>query len=114
MSVALSLAPGRSASSLVLHTLLHYPDSTKFASSSLRITAPYFLVKKIFEDLDLGRLPDLAKELVGVKPDVIVTTTVYGVSAVKNATRTIPVVMTLLLGGLVYFKRIDRTFADVV
>jgi len=41
---------------------------------------------------NLDRLSDLAKELVGVKVDVIVTTTGSGVQAVKNATRTIPVV----------------------
>jgi len=41
---------------------------------------------------NLDRLPDLAKEVVSVKVDVIVTTTAQGVLAVKNATRTIPVV----------------------
>ena len=41
---------------------------------------------------NLDRLPDLAKELVAVKVDVIVTTTIQSILAVKNATRTIPVV----------------------
>jgi putative ABC transport system substrate-binding protein len=41
---------------------------------------------------NLGRLPELAKELVDAKVDVIVTTTIQSVLAVKNATRTIPVV----------------------
>jgi putative tryptophan/tyrosine transport system substrate-binding protein len=40
----------------------------------------------------LDRLPDLAKELVAVKVDVIVTTNTQSVLAVKNATRTIPIV----------------------
>src|SRR5262245_27093203 len=40
----------------------------------------------------LDRLPDLAKELVAVKVDVIVTTNTRSVLAVKNATRTIPIV----------------------
>ena len=41
---------------------------------------------------NLDRLPDLAKELVSVKVDVIVTTSAPSVLAVKNATRTIPIV----------------------
>ena len=41
---------------------------------------------------NLDRLPELAKELVGVKGEVIVTTTGSSVLVVKNATRTIPVV----------------------
>jgi putative ABC transport system substrate-binding protein len=41
---------------------------------------------------NLDRLPDLAKELVSVKPDVIVTTATQGVLALKNATRTIPII----------------------
>jgi len=40
----------------------------------------------------LDRLPELAKELVDVKVDVIVTSSVQGVLAAKNATRTIPIV----------------------
>jgi putative tryptophan/tyrosine transport system substrate-binding protein len=41
---------------------------------------------------NLDRLPELAKELVGIKVNVIVTTTGSSVLVVKNATRTIPVV----------------------
>jgi putative ABC transport system substrate-binding protein len=41
---------------------------------------------------NLDRLADLAKELVSVKVDVIVTTTTQSVLASKNATRTIPIV----------------------
>jgi len=40
----------------------------------------------------LDRLPELAKELVGVKVDVIVTTSAQGVLAAKNASETIPIV----------------------
>jgi len=40
----------------------------------------------------LDRLPDLVKELVSVKVDVIVTTSAQSVLTVKNASRTIPVV----------------------
>jgi putative tryptophan/tyrosine transport system substrate-binding protein len=42
------------------------------------------------------RLPDLAKELVGLKVDLIVTHGVPGVSAAKNATSTIPIVMAIV------------------
>jgi len=41
----------------------------------------------------LDRLPDLAKDLVSIKSDVIVTTTDRSVLALKNATRTIPIVI---------------------
>jgi putative tryptophan/tyrosine transport system substrate-binding protein len=40
----------------------------------------------------LDRLPDLAKALVSVKVDVIVTTSDQSVLAAKNATKTIPIV----------------------
>jgi putative ABC transport system substrate-binding protein len=40
----------------------------------------------------LDRFPELAKELVAVKVDVIVTTSTQSVVAVKNATRTTPIV----------------------
>jgi len=40
----------------------------------------------------LDRLPDLAKELVSIKSDVIVTTSDRSVLALKNATSTIPIV----------------------
>jgi len=41
---------------------------------------------------NLDRLPDLARELVSVKVDVIVTSSTQSVLAAKNATRTIPIV----------------------
>ena len=41
----------------------------------------------------VDRLPDLAAELVGVKVDVIVSMGTQGVTAAKNATETIPIVM---------------------
>jgi putative ABC transport system substrate-binding protein len=39
------------------------------------------------------RLPELARELVGLKVDVIVTTSDLAIAAVKRETRTIPIVM---------------------
>jgi putative ABC transport system substrate-binding protein len=39
------------------------------------------------------RLPELARELVGLKPDVIVATSDPAIAAVKRETRTIPIVM---------------------
>src|SRR5262249_4045028 len=38
------------------------------------------------------RVPDLAAELVGLKPDVVVTSTTPSVRAFQKATRTIPIV----------------------
>lgn len=46
-----------------------------------------------FAEGRLDRLPDLAAELVGLKVDVIVSLGTQGVTAAKNATRTIPIVM---------------------
>ena len=46
-----------------------------------------------FAEGRLERLPDLAAELVGLKVDVIVSLGTQGVTAARNATRTIPVVM---------------------
>ncbi len=43
----------------------------------------------------MDRLPALAKELVRLKVDLIVAASRPGVQAAKNATRTIPIVMTL-------------------
>jgi putative tryptophan/tyrosine transport system substrate-binding protein len=48
-----------------------------------------------FADSNLGRLPDLAAELVRLRADVIVAGANAAVMAVKNATRTIPIVMFL-------------------
>ena len=44
-------------------------------------------------DGDLGRLPDLAADLVRGKVDILVATTTYDVRAARNATSTIPIVM---------------------
>jgi putative ABC transport system substrate-binding protein len=41
----------------------------------------------------LDRLPDLAAELVRLKVDIIVSAGAQGVTAAKNATETIPIVM---------------------
>jgi putative ABC transport system substrate-binding protein len=50
------------------------------------------LIEYRYAEGTLDRLPELANELVGVKVDVIVTTTATSVLAAKNATRTIPIV----------------------
>jgi putative ABC transport system substrate-binding protein len=49
----------------------------------------------------LDLLPDLAAELVGLQPDVIVTTGTPATLAVKNATSTIPIVQTVGAADLV-------------
>ena len=46
-----------------------------------------------FAEGRLDRLPDLAAELVRLKVDVIVSLGTQGVTAAKNATETIPIVM---------------------
>jgi len=46
-----------------------------------------------FADGKAGRLPDLAAELVRLKPDVIVSGSSQGISALQKATTTIPIVM---------------------
>jgi ABC-type uncharacterized transport system substrate-binding protein len=44
------------------------------------------------ESGELARLPTLAAELVGLKPDVVVAVTTNAVQAAKQATTTIPIV----------------------
>ena len=43
---------------------------------------------------DLNRLPALARELVGLQPDIIVASTTPATAAVQRETRTIPIVFT--------------------
>jgi putative ABC transport system substrate-binding protein len=50
------------------------------------------LIEYRYAEGKLDRLPDLAKELVSIKVDIIVTSTAQSVLALKNATRTIPIV----------------------
>jgi putative tryptophan/tyrosine transport system substrate-binding protein len=45
---------------------------------------------------DIGRLPDLSRELVAGKPDVIVSATATAARALMNATREIPIVLALV------------------
>jgi len=54
-----------------------------------------FVVETRYGDGRSERLPELARGLVGLKPDVIVTSTDVATAAVKRATRTIPIVMAL-------------------
>jgi putative tryptophan/tyrosine transport system substrate-binding protein len=48
-------------------------------------------------DADLTRLPALADELVRLKPDVIVTFVIDGISSIQKATTTIPIVNPTLI-----------------
>src|SRR5439155_24447735 len=50
-------------------------------------------VERRFAEGKLDRLPDLATDLVRLKPDVIVTANAAGAQAAKQATTTIPIVM---------------------
>ena len=50
------------------------------------------LIEYRYADGKLDRLSELAKELVGLKVKIIVTTSTPSVLAAKNATRTIPIV----------------------
>ena len=54
-----------------------------------------FVVEARYGDGRSERLAELARELVTLKPDVIVTSTDVATAAVKRATRTIPIVMAL-------------------
>ena len=51
-----------------------------------------YVVEERFADGNLARLPLLAEELVGLKPDVIVAGTSSGALAAKRATSSIPIV----------------------
>jgi putative tryptophan/tyrosine transport system substrate-binding protein len=50
------------------------------------------LIEYRYAEGKLDRLPELAKELITVNVDVIVTTATQSVLAIKNANRTIPIV----------------------
>jgi putative ABC transport system substrate-binding protein len=52
------------------------------------------LIDYRYADGNLDRLPELARELVGINVDIIVTTANQGAVAAQNATRSIPIVFT--------------------
>ena len=52
-----------------------------------------FVLELRYGEAKSERLPDLARELVALKADVIVTATDVAIAAVKRETRTIPIVM---------------------
>jgi putative tryptophan/tyrosine transport system substrate-binding protein len=54
-------------------------------------------IESRFAEGAIARLPDLAAELIARKPAVIVTGALPAVLAVRNATRTIPIVMTAII-----------------
>src|SRR5262245_37024339 len=64
-----------------------------------------FVLEARYAEGKAERLPELARELVSLKPDVIVTTADSATAAVKRETRTIPIVMSSSIdpigGGLV-------------
>jgi putative ABC transport system substrate-binding protein len=76
-------------------------DTTKAFERGMRdlgwIEGRNIVVDARFADGNLERLPELASELVRLRPDVIVTATTPGGIAAKNATGTIPIVMFLAL-----------------
>ncbi len=55
-----------------------------------------FIIEWRFAAGRIERLPDLASELVRLKPDVILTISSAGAQAALNATRTIPIVFTFV------------------
>ncbi len=57
------------------------------------IEGPRIAIEARFAELDLSRLPDLATELVKLRPHVIVTGSTPAAQTAKNATHTIPIVM---------------------
>jgi len=52
-----------------------------------------FVLELRYAEARFERLPELARELVGLKVDVIVTITDVAIAAVKRETQTIPIVM---------------------
>ena len=50
-----------------------------------------FVLEVRYGEAKPERLPELARELVGLKPDVIVVSTDAAIAAVKRETRTIPI-----------------------
>jgi len=54
-----------------------------------------FVLEPRYGEARFERLPELARELVGLKVDVIVTATDAATAAVKRETQTIPIVMTI-------------------
>src|SRR6266568_3679476 len=52
-----------------------------------------FVLELRYGEARAERLPELARELVGLKVDVIVATTDVAIAAVKRETQTIPIVM---------------------
>jgi putative ABC transport system substrate-binding protein len=55
------------------------------------------IIERRYAEGRAERLPDLAAELVRLKPDVIVATATAATQAAKNATKTIPIVMVAVL-----------------
>jgi putative ABC transport system substrate-binding protein len=52
------------------------------------------VIERRYAEFKYGRLPELAADLVRLKPDVIVTGGTANIAALKHATTTVPIVMT--------------------
>lgn len=52
-----------------------------------------FVLKLRYTEARADRFPEIARELVGLKPDLIVAATDVAIAAVKRETQTIPIVM---------------------
>ncbi|KPK04278.1 MAG: hypothetical protein AMJ64_14060 [Betaproteobacteria bacterium SG8_39] len=68
-----------------------------------------------YANYDLSRLPGLAKELVELKPDVIVTASPPGVRAAQKATRSIPIVIAAVYDpvGLGFVQSLARPGGNI-
>ena len=87
---------------IVRHTVMNYPiqtigDDPKRLMAGLRELGwgegQNIVIDYRFAEGRLDRLPDLAAELVRLKVDIIVSAGTQGVTAARNATKTIPIVM---------------------
>lgn len=72
-----------------------YPDEVKKGLEGLGyVEGKDFVIKELWADGRVENLPELARQLVALKPGVILASTTPGIQAVREATSTIPIVMT--------------------
>jgi putative ABC transport system substrate-binding protein len=81
---------------LVVPSRSFFADRMESVRQGLRslgyVEGKNILIEYRYAEGKLDRLPELAKELITVNVDVIVTTATQSVLAIKNANRTIPIV----------------------
>jgi putative ABC transport system substrate-binding protein len=58
-----------------------------------------------YADGDIGRVPSLTEELLGLKPDVIVSGTTAGVLAASKLTNAVPIVSEVLTDPVGFWRR---------